>query len=129
MCSPPAGTGDLGNFLAILIRILGFIAPNTKIIWLSNFSIFSEPDESCFRNELCALHLISTFFLISKDNTWKQRLKTDGKKFNKLQQFKEPPLSPQIIEYTTYAIKHCQLKTLILTPSGMNFCIIKKINN
>ena len=31
------------------------------IIWLSNLSILSVPDEGYSRNALCALHLISTF--------------------------------------------------------------------
>ena len=43
--------------LAILLRPFGFIAPkHFKIIWLSNLSNLSVPDEGFARNALCALN-------------------------------------------------------------------------
>jgi hypothetical protein len=38
--------------------------PNTEVIWLSELSIFSVPDEGYSRNLLYALNLISTFYYI-----------------------------------------------------------------
>jgi hypothetical protein len=37
----------------------------SHIIWLSNLSILSVPDEGYSRNVLCALNLISTIFYLS----------------------------------------------------------------
>jgi hypothetical protein len=42
----------------------GLLAPKIfYIIWLSNLSTLSVPDEDDSRNALCALNLISTFLL------------------------------------------------------------------
>ena len=42
-----------------MFRYFGLLAPKTfEIIWLSNFSILSVPDEGYSRNTLCALKLI-----------------------------------------------------------------------
>jgi hypothetical protein len=49
--------------VAFLFRPFGFIAPkHIYIVWLSNVSILSVPDEGYSRNVPCALNLISTFY-------------------------------------------------------------------
>ena len=50
------------NCLGPLALVLLF--PKLKIIWLSNISILSVPDEGYSRNESCALSLIFTFLLL-----------------------------------------------------------------
>jgi hypothetical protein len=57
------------NVLHLLFWPLGVIALNyIYIIWLSNITILSVPDEGCSRNVSCAPNLISTFLftLLSK---------------------------------------------------------------
>ena len=49
--------------MAILFRPFGLLARKTlNIIWLSNISILSVPDEGYPRSAFCALNLISTFY-------------------------------------------------------------------
>ena len=51
--------------LTILFRPFGLLVPKTfKIIWFSNLSTLSVPDEGYSRNGWCALNLISMFFLL-----------------------------------------------------------------
>jgi hypothetical protein len=40
---------------------LVYLLPKHKIIWFSNLSTLSVPDEGCSKNTSCALNLISTF--------------------------------------------------------------------
>ena len=50
--------------VAILVMPFGFIAPkHVWFIWNFNLSVLSVPDEGYFKNDLCALNLISTFLL------------------------------------------------------------------
>ena len=50
--------------LAILFRPIGLLAPKAfEIIWFSNLSTLSVPDEGYSRNASCALNLIYTFLL------------------------------------------------------------------
>jgi len=58
-------TNDIGDRTWFWISCsgpFGFIgSKHFWIIWLSNRSIMSVPDEDYFRNATCALHLISPF--------------------------------------------------------------------
>jgi hypothetical protein len=48
--------------LEILFKPFGLLAPKTfKIIWFSNLSTLSIPDEGYSRNVSCALNLIFIF--------------------------------------------------------------------
>jgi hypothetical protein len=53
--------------LAIMFRSFGFIASKTLIIWLSNLSILSVPDDDYSRNVSCALNWITALLLCSRD--------------------------------------------------------------
>jgi len=44
---------------------LVLLLPKLKIIWLSNLSILSVPDEGYSRNVLCALNFMSMFLFLS----------------------------------------------------------------
>jgi hypothetical protein len=51
------------------VYALGFLAPKDyNIIWHSNILALSVHDEGYFRNALCALNLISTFFWQESQN-------------------------------------------------------------
>jgi hypothetical protein len=55
----------LAPSLANLVRCFGLFAPKTfKIIWLSDLSTLSVPDEDYYRNTSCELNLISTYLLL-----------------------------------------------------------------
>jgi predicted neutral ceramidase superfamily lipid hydrolase len=51
------------SYLGPLVYLLAIFF---LIIWLSNLSILSVPDEGYSRNALCALNLISTFYYFSR---------------------------------------------------------------
>jgi hypothetical protein len=54
------------TILAILFRPFGLLARKTfKIIWLSNLSILSVPDEGYSRNALCALKLPQSIAMVN----------------------------------------------------------------
>ena len=58
--------------LEILFKPFGLLAPKTfKIIWFSNLSTLSVPDEGDSRNVSCTINLLSMFlFLIFKNNIY-----------------------------------------------------------
>ena len=57
LSSPPSGIGDRIRFWLSCLGPLVLLLPKVKIIWLSNISILSVPDESYPRNVSCALNL------------------------------------------------------------------------
>jgi hypothetical protein len=60
----PSGIGDLSRFWLSCLGPSILLLPNTLfniIIWPSNLSILSLPDEGYSRNASCALNLKSTF--------------------------------------------------------------------
>jgi hypothetical protein len=64
----PSDIGDVADF-GYSVYALGFLAPKVyKIIWHSNILALSVHDEGYFRNALCALNLISTFFWQESQN-------------------------------------------------------------
>jgi hypothetical protein len=57
--------GDLGPFWLSCFGPLISLLSTLYIIWVSNLSIFSKPDDGYSRNATCALNVISTFSLPS----------------------------------------------------------------
>ena len=53
----------LAAFVYPVFVLWFYWSQNLKIIWLSNLSILSLPDEGYSRNASCAPNLISTFLL------------------------------------------------------------------
>ena len=57
------------------------------IFWFSNFLTWSIPDECYFRNVLCALNWISTFYCITLGHTYLP----SQKQYRRLQMYNVPP--------------------------------------
>ena len=57
---------DLNQVWLSWLGPLALLLPKLLIIWLSNYSFMSVPDDVYYGNKSCASNLISTVFLVEK---------------------------------------------------------------